>query len=367
MKIDFANLNRQYNLIKKDLLVNLKKLLESSQFILGEKVLELEEKLKTFVNSKYCIATSSGTDSLLLSLLAINVEKDDEIITTPFTFIATAEVISLLKAKPVFVDIDEITYNINPNLIENKISKKTKAIIAVNLFGQPADFDKINSIAQKHNLIVIEDAAQSFGAEYKGEKSCNLTDMGCTSFFPSKPLGCYGDGGAVFTNQKNIYEKLIVLRNHGEISKYNHKYIGLNARLDAIQAVILIEKLKIFKIEIEKRNNIAYSYMEKLKKINKIILPNIKENRTSVWAQFSIRAKNRDKLKLYLQDKGIPTAIHYPRPLHMQECFKYLGYKKDDFPVAEKISEEIISLPMNPYLKNEEIEYICEQIYKFYN
>ncbi len=367
MKIDFANLNRQYNLIKKDLLRNLKKLLDSSQFILGEKVLELEEKLKTFVNSKYCITTSSGTDSLLLSLLAINIEKDDEIITTPFTFIATAEVISLLKAKPVFVDIDEITYNINPNLIENKISKKTKAIIVVNLFGQPADFDKINSIALKHNLIIIEDAAQSFGAEYKGEKSCNLTDIGCTSFFPSKPLGCYGDGGAIFTNQKNIYEKLIALRNHGQLNKYNHKYIGLNARLDAIQAVILIEKLKIFKIEIEKRNKIAYSYINKLKKINEITLPSIKENRTSVWAQFSIRAKNRDKLKLYLQDKGIPTAIHYPKPLHMQECFKYLGYKKGDFPVAEKISEEIISLPMNPYLKNEEIEYICEQIYKFYN
>ena len=365
MKIDFANLKKQYKRIEKDILTQIKEVLESSQFILGKKVEELENKLKEFCETKYAVAVSSGTDALLLSLLAINIKPGDEVITTPFTFIATAEVISLIGASPVFVDIDENTYNINPNLIEEKITQKTKAIIPVSLYGQPADMDEIKEIAKNYKLPVIEDAAQSFGAEYKGLKSCNLSDIGCTSFFPAKPLGCYGDGGAAFTNNEKIYEKMKSLRVHGQIKRYHHKYIGINGRLDTIQAAILLEKLKIFPDEIEKRNNIAMLYKKNLKNNKNIILPYIKNDRKSVWAQFSIRCKKRDDLKEYLSKNGIPTAIHYPKPLHLQECFSYLGYKKGDFPVSEKIANEILSLPMNPYLDNEEIKFICDVINSF--
>ena len=366
MKIDFANLKKQYKLIESQILKSINGVLNSTQFILGDKVFELENNLKNFCGAKFCLATSSGTDSLLLALLAINIEPDDEIITTPFTFIATAEVIKLLGGKPVFVDIEENSYNINPKLIERKITRRTKAIIIVNLFGQPADIDEINDIAKKHNLIVIEDAAQSFGAEYRGKKSCNLTDIGCTSFFPAKPLGCYGDGGAIFTNNENFYKKLKALRIHGQIRRYHHKYIGINGRLDAIQAAILIEKLKIFPEEIKKRNEIAQNYKTLLKNNKYLKIPEIKSDRKSVWAQYSILAEKRDELQKYLNDRGIPTAIHYPIPLHLQECFKSLGYKKGDFPVAERISKKILSLPMNPYLLEEEVEYICNEINNFY-
>ena len=367
MKIDFANLNRQYKIIEKELLKNLQELFNSCKFILGDKVSELEKKLAEFCSSKFCIGVSSGTDALLLSLLAFDIKPGDEVITTPFTFIATAEVVSLIGAIPVFVDIEEKSYNINPELIEDKITDKTKAIIAVNLYGQPADFNEINKIASKYNLPVIEDAAQSFGAKYFDKISGNLADIGCTSFFPAKPLGCYGDGGAVFTNDEKIYEKVKALRVHGQIKRYMHKYIGINGRLDSVQAVVLLEKLKIFSNELLEREKIAQKYFKLLKNNKNIILPEIKNNRNSTWAQFSIRTRERERLKEYLNENGIPTAIHYPVPLHLQECFKYLNYKKRDFPVAEKIAEEILSLPMNPYLKNEEIEYICYYINNFFN
>ncbi len=358
MKIDFANLKKQYIIMEKEIKEKIENILNNCRFIMGKEVEELEEKLKHFTGNKYAICVSSGTDALMIALLVSGIKEGDEVITTPFTFIATAEVISFLGAKPVFVDIESETYNIDVEKIEDKITEKTKAIIPVSLYGQPCDMDEINNIASKYGLIVIEDAAQSFGAEYKGKKSCNLSDIGCTSFFPAKPLGCYGDGGAIFTNNKEIAEKSKSIRIHGQIKRYVHKYIGLNARLDTIQAAILLVKLKYFPEEIKKRQEVAENYIRLLKENKNIILPKVKKDRKSVWAQFSIRVNDRDNIKDELLKNGIPCAIHYPMPLHLQECFSYLGYEKGDFPVAEKVSQEILSLPMNPYLTIEEQEYI---------
>ncbi len=356
MKIDFANLQLQYRKYKKEIDENIQKVLNRSNYIMGEEISVLEEELSEFCEAKYAVACGSGTDALLLALLALDIEPGDEVITTPFTFIATAETIALLRAKPVFVDIDETTYNIDPSKIEEKITKKTKALIPVSLYGQPSDMDEINAIAEKYGLSVIEDAAQSFGARYKNKRSCNLSDIGCTSFFPAKPLGCYGDGGAVFTNDENLATKMKQLRVHGQNRRYQHKYIGMGARLDTIQAAVLLAKLPHYEEEIKLREEVASKYTSLLK--DSIITPVVKEDRSSVWAQYSIRVKNRDEIQKALKEKGIPTAVHYPMPLHLQECFSYLSYKEGDFPIAEKISREIMSLPMNPFLKDDEIEYI---------
>ena len=330
-------------------------------YIGGKKITLLEEKLAKFVGSKRAIVCSSGTDALLLSLMALDIKQGDEVITTPFTFIATAEVIAHLGATAVFVDIDEKTYNIDPNKIESKITKNTKAILPVSLYGQPADMDEINNIAKKYNLKVIEDGCQSFGATYKDKKSCNLSDIGCTSFFPSKPLGCYGDGGAIFTNDEELAVKLKMLLNHGQNERYKHKYIGINGRLDAIQAAVLLVKLKYFSSEVKKREEIGERYTNLLQN-SSIITPYIKNDRSSVYAQYSIRVKNRDKLVKHLNEKGIPTAVHYPMPLHLQECFRYLGYKEGDFEVAEQISKEIMSLPMSPFLEKEDQDRIVKEL-----
>ena len=361
MKIDFANLQLQYQKYKDEIDKNIQKVLNRSNYIMGEEISLLEEKLCEFAGAKYSVACGSGTDALILSLLALDIKHDDEIITTPFTFIATAEVIALLGAKPVFVDIDETTYNIDPSKIEEKITDKTKAVICVSLYGQPCDMDEINKVAKKHDLKVIEDAAQSFGAVYKDKRSCDLSDIGCTSFFPAKPLGCYGDGGAVFTDNEALAIKMKQLRVHGQDRRYHHKYIGTGARLDTIQAAVLLAKLPHYEDEIRLRDEVAKRYTEVLKNTD-VITPVVKDDRTSVWAQYSIRVKNRDTLQQKLKEAGIPTAVHYPMPLHLQECFSYLGYKKGDFEIAEKVSKEIMSLPMNPFLKDEEIEYIAKNI-----
>ena len=364
MKIDFANLQLQYRKYKDEIDKNIQKVLDKSNYIMGEEIALLEDKLSNFCGAKYAIGCGSGTDALLLALLAIDIKPGDEVITTPFTFIATAETIALLGAKPVFVDIKEDSYNIDASLIEEKITNKTKAIIPVSLYGQPCDMDEINNIASKYNLTVIEDAAQSFGAYYKDKRSCNLSTIGCTSFFPAKPLGCYGDGGAVFTSDENLALKIKQLRVHGQDRRYHHKYIGMGARLDTIQAAVLLAKLPHYEEEIKLREKVALKYSEKLKDTG-VITPKIKNDRSSVWAQYSIRVKNRDALQTYLKEKGIPTAVHYPMPLHMQECFSYLNYKEGDFPISEKISKEIMSLPMNPFLTDEEIEYIVNSIRSF--
>lgn len=358
--IDFANLPLAYQEHKEELDNAIAGVLYDANYIMGEPVNELEDKLQKFTGAKYAISCSSGTDALLLALMAIDIQPGDEVITTPFTFIATAETIAFFKAKPVFVDIKEDTYNIDASKIEEKITSRTKAIIPVSIFGQVADMDGINKIACKHNLFVIEDAAQSFGATYKGKKSCNLSTFACTSFFPAKPLGCFGDGGAVFTSDEKFAEKMKSLRLHGQTERYHHKYIGMGGRLDTLQAAVLNVKMEHYEKDINRRQVVAEDYSHNLKDLVKT--PTILSENTSVWAQYSIRVQNRIEVISKLKECGIPTAVHYPKPLHLQECFNYLNHKYGDFPIAEKISEEILSLPMNPYLKNEEIKYIANQL-----
>ncbi len=361
MRIDFANLQYQHKLYKDEIERAVIDVMQKCNFIMGEPVKILEKNLEKFTRAKHAITCSSGTDALLLAMMALDIQPEDEIITTPFTFIATAETIAFLKAKPVFVDIDEKTYNIDPSKIEDKITDKTKVIMPVSLYGQPADMDALQDIANRYNLKVIIDGAQSFGSTYKGESDSNLGDISTTSFFPAKPLGCYGDGGAVFTNDDNLAKKMKSLRVHGQNKRYHHKYIGMGGRMDTIQCAVVDVKLKYYKKDLALRQEVADRYTKALNSKD-IVLPFVDKSSTSAWAQYSIRVKNRDELQVRLKEVGIPTAVHYPMPLHLQECFKYLGYKKSDFPIAELVSEEILSLPMNPYLSGSEIEYICDNI-----
>ncbi|RXK03744.1 aminotransferase DegT [Arcobacter sp. CECT 8989] len=360
-KIDFAKLQDQYQLYKIEIDEAIHAVLNKSNYIMGEEISQLENSLQEFTSAKYAISCSSGTDALLLAMMALDIKPGDEVITTPFTFIATAETIAFLGAVPVFVDIDEKTYNINPDLIEDKITPKTKAIIPVSIYGQPSDMEKIQNIANKHNLKVIIDGAQSFGSTFNAITDSAWGDISTTSFFPAKPLGCFGDGGAVFTDNKEIAEKMKSLRVHGQSKRYHHKYIGMGGRLDTIQAAILNVKLKYYEKDLALRQEVASKYTKALSRKD-LILPFVDKNATSAWAQYSVRVKNRDNIQSSLKENGIPTAVHYPMPLHLQECFECLGYKKGAFPISEIVSEEIMSLPMNPYLTDEEIEYISENI-----
>ena len=358
MKIDFANLQLQYQAYKDKIDANLHAILNKSNYILGEEVGILEQELQNFTGAKHAITCSSGTDALLLALMAMDIQPGDEIITTPFTWISTGEMIALLKAKPVFVDIEVDTYNMDANLIEAAITKKTKAIMPVSLYGQPADMDAIQVVADKYNLKVIIDGAQSFGSTLNNKTDSNLGDISTTSFFPSKPLGCYGDGGAVFTNNENYAKKIKLLRVHGQNKRYHHQYIGIGGRLDTIQAAILLAKLPHFAKELKDRQEVADRYSNSLSKI--LQTPVIKPDRSSAWAQYTLRVKNRDTLQLKLKENGIPTSIFYPIPLHLQECLKYLNYKQNNFPISEKASKEVISIPMNPFLTNEQIDYVVK-------
>jgi UDP-2-acetamido-2-deoxy-ribo-hexuluronate aminotransferase len=362
MQIDFANLKYQYKLYKSEIDTAIHNVLDKSNYIMGEEVTRLEKNLEEFTGSKHAITCSSGTDALLLAMMALDIKPGDEIITTPFTFIATAETIALMGAIPVFVDIDEKTYNINPELIEEKITSKTKAIILVSLYGQPSDMNAIKTIATKYNLKVIIDGAQSFGSTYNGIKDTALGDISTTSFFPAKPLGCFGDGGAVFTNNEELALKMKSLRVHGQSKRYHHKYIGMGGRMDTIQCAIVDVKLKYYAKDLKLRQEVASKYTNALKNKLNIVLPYVNPNTTSAFAQYSVRVKNRDEIQAKLKEHGIPTAVHYPMPLHLQECFEYLGYKKGDFPISEVVSDEIMSLPMNPYIKDEEIKYIVERL-----
>ena len=363
MKIDFANLQYQYKLYKDEIDEAIHSVLDKSNYIMGEEVTQLEKNLKEFTGASYAITCSSGTDASLLAMMALDIKPGDEVITTPFTFIATAETIALLGAKPVFVDIDEKTYNIDVPKIEEKITDKTKAIIAVSLYGQPCDIDALEQLKIKHSkLKIIIDGAQSFGSTYKDKTDSNLGDISTTSFFPAKPLGCFGDGGAVFTNDEVLAIKMKSLRVHGQSKRYHHKYIGMGGRMDTLQCAIVDVKLKYYKKDLALRQEVANKYNSKLSIQNsKLVLPFVEKGRTSAFAQYSIRVKNRDEVQAKLKEAGIPTAVHYPMPLHLQECFEYLGYKRGDFPIAEKVSEEIMSLPMNPYVSDEEIEYIAKK------
>ncbi|MFT7003800.1 MAG: UDP-2-acetamido-2-deoxy-ribo-hexuluronate aminotransferase [Sulfurimonas sp.] len=361
MKINFIDLQAQYLQYQKEIDSEVLEVFSSAQFIGGPKLNTLEENLANYTGAKHAIGCSSGTDALLLALMALDIGQDDEVITTPFTFIATAEVISFLGAKPVFADINEESYNIDPTKIESLITDKTKAIMPVSLYGQCANMDAINEIANKYEIPVIEDACQSFGATYNAEKSCNLSTIGCTSFFPSKPLGAYGDGGAIFTNDDELAQKMRMLLNHGQNERYKHKYIGINGRLDAVQAAVLNVKLKHFDREVKTRDEIGTRYNDLLEEAD-VITPKIAENCTSVFAQYSIRSQNREALVQKLSDLDIPTAVHYPVPLHLQEAFKYLGYSEGDFPISEKVSTQIMSLPMSPYLTEAQQDFIVDAI-----
>jgi len=356
----FIDLNAQYELIKDEVNKRIQTVLNHGQFIMGPELTEFENELANFIGVKHAIGVSSGTDALLIAMMALGIKPDDEVITTPFSFIASAETIVLLGAKPVFVDIDAKTYNINPTLIEAAITGKTKAIMPVSLYGQCAEMDAINAVAKKYNIPVIEDAAQSFGATYHGRKSCALTTIGCTSFFPSKPLGCYGDGGACFTNNDELAQKMRWLLNHGQDRRYHHALIGINGRLDTLQAAILLPKLAIFPSEIQKRQQVAKWYTEALK--NKVVTSYIEPYNVSIWAQYTVQVDDREAIQKKLQDNGIPTAVHYPIPLYDQPVFKQVPVNRNDFPVTEEVTSKVISLPFGPHLAQKEVIKISKQL-----
>jgi len=338
----------------------MRKVMESAQFIMGPEIDELESALAARVGGRHSITCSSGTDALLLAMMALGIGPGDEVITSPFTFIATGEMIALLGATPVFVDIDPKTYNLDPGLIPRAITSRTRAIMPVSLYGQCPDMDRINLVARDNNLAVIEDAAQSFGATYKGRTSCNLSTIGCTSFFPSKPLGCYGDGGACFTEDDELATAMSQIRVHGQDRRYHHPRLGLNGRLDTLQAAILLAKLEVFDDELEQRNRIANRYSEALKGIAEV--PHVSADNVSAWAQYTIQVPNREQLQQALRAAGIPTAVHYPTPIHLQPVFEYLQLKKGSFPVSEFVSERVISLPMHPYLTEQEIDLVVSAV-----
>jgi len=369
--MQFIDLKSQYNLIKEDILNSIERVLDHGQYIMGPEVIELEENLAHYIGTKYCVSCSSGTDALLMSLMALGVGPGHAVFTTPFTFVATAEVISLVGATPIFVDIDSQTYNIDSTKLEievKRVSKEgiltPKAIIPVDLFGLPAYYHSIQTIANKFNLFVIEDAAQGFGGSINGQKAGSFGDVSATSFFPAKPLGGYGDGGAIFTNDNDLLEKLKSIRVHGKgENKYDNIRIGLNGRLDTIQAVILLHKLKVFPDELEKRELVSIQYSEKLRE--KFTTPLIPSSHTSAWAQYSILADDsmhREECIRKLKGKGIPSAIYYPIPLHLQIAYNYLNYKHGDFPICEGISDRIFSLPMHPYLTMDQIDLIVGEL-----
>ncbi|MFY7698489.1 MAG: DegT/DnrJ/EryC1/StrS family aminotransferase [Legionella sp.] len=355
--MQFIDLKTQSNRIESKLLDRFKTILNHGAYIMGPEISEFEQKLSGFVGVEHAISVSSGTDALLIALMALGVGPGDEVITTPFSFFATAEVIALLGAKPVFVDIDPNTYNIDYRLIEAAITTRTKAIMPVSMYGQCADFNEINQIASHYKLPVIEDGAQSFGASYNDRKSCGLTTIGCTSFFPSKPLGCYGDGGACFTNDPLLAKKMAEIRIHGQSKRYYHTSLGLTARLDTIQAAFLLEKMEIFPEEIMLRQQVAAQY-EKLLPAQ-IKKPMIKQGNTSVYAQYTIEIENRDRVQHLLEMQGIPTAVHYPLGLHQQPILKDLYPEIKHYPNTEAAVTNVISLPMHPYLTQVDQEKIC--------
>ena len=358
--MEFVDLKAQYRILEASIERRIRKTLEGGQFILGPEVAELEAALVERVGSRYCITCASGTDALLLALMAIGIRADDEVITSPFTFIATGEMIAISGAKPVFVDIDPRTYNLNPKLLEAAITARTRAVMPVSLYGQCADMDAINAIAHAHRLIVIEDAAQSFGATYKKRHSCNLSTIGCTSFFPSKPLGCYGDGGACFTNDDDVAKFMREIRNHGQDRRYHHSRIGFNGRLDTLQAAILLAKLEVFDDELQNRNRIAGEYSNLIG--NAVRIPYIEGYSYSAWAQYTIQVPNRFEVQERLRSQGIPTAIHYPMPIHRQPAFAYLNVPPESFPESEAASESVISLPMHPYMSPDDVRRVSSTL-----
>ncbi len=361
MTIPFIDLKTQYQALKPEIDAAIHRVLDHGQYIMGPEVKELEDKLAAFTGAKHCITCASGTEALLMSLMALGIGPGDEIVTTPFTFVATAEVIVLLGAKPVFVDVEPDTGNINANLIEAAITTRTKAIMPVSLYGQTADMDAINAIAAKHgNLPVIEDAAQSFGATYKGRQSCNLSTIGCTSFFPSKPLGCYGDGGAIFTNDDVLAQAMREIRVHGQSQRYVHTRVGVGGRMDTLQCAIVLAKLDRFAWEVQQRKEIGQRYNQLLDKAG-IARIQQRADRTSVYAQYTVMVSNREALQKRLAELGVPTAVHYPVPLNEQPAYRHLCCP-DCTPVAKGMANKVMSLPMSAELSVSDQEQILQSL-----
>ena len=344
--MEFIDLKSQYHELKDKIDAGIQRVLAHGQYILGPEVSELEEKLAAFVGAKYCISVANGTDALQIAQMALGIGPGDEVITPGFTYIATAETVALLGAKPVYVDVDPRTYTLDPAQLEAAITPRTKAIIPVSLYGQCADFDAINAIAARHGIPVIEDAAQSFGASYKGKRSCNLTTIACTSFFPSKPLGCYGDGGAIFTNDEELAKVMRQIARHGQDRRYHHIRVGVNSRLDTLQAAILLPKLEIFPRELEQRERAAQGYARLLGEAG-IAAPFVEDHNRSAWAQYTVQVESRDQVQEHLKAAGVPTAVHYPIPLNRQPAVKDDGAS---LPVGDAIAQKVMSLPMHPYL-----------------
>jgi UDP-2-acetamido-2-deoxy-ribo-hexuluronate aminotransferase len=349
--MDFIDLKTQYRQLKPEIDRRIQAVLDHGAYVMGPEVAELEAALAAFTGSRHCITVSSGTDALLIAMMALGIAPGDEVITTPFSFIATAESIALLGARPVFVDIEPRTYNLDPARLESVLSPRTRAIMPVSLYGQCADFAAINRIAAAHDLPVIEDAAQSFGARYRGRRSCALSDIGCTSFFPSKPLGCYGDGGACFTDDDALANRMREIRVHGQDRRYHHPVLGLNGRMDTLQCAVLLAKLPAFEDELVAREAAGERYSDLLRAASgRVVTPLITDGSRSVYAQYTVELDDREHARQALESAGIPTAVHYPIPLHLQPAFAALGYGPGSFPVAERAAARVLSLPLHPFL-----------------
>lgn len=357
--MQFIDLKTQYQNLKKEIDAGIQRVLDHGQYILGPEVAELEEKLAAYTGAKYCITVANGTDALQIAQMALGIGPGDEVITPGFTYIATAETVALLGAKPIYVDIDPHTYNLSPQLLEAAITPRTKAIIPVSLYGQCADYDAINEIAARHGIPVIEDAAQSFGATYKGKKSCNLTTIACTSFFPSKPLGCYGDGGAIFTNDDELAKVMRQIARHGQDRRYHHIRVGVNSRLDTLQAAILLPKLAVLDEEIAQRQQVAEHYNALLNQAGIATTPQIEAHNTSAWAQYTVQMPQRSQVQAQLQAAGIPTAVHYPTPLNQQPAVADSAAR---LPVGDAVAQRVLSLPMHPHLDGASIGSIVQAL-----
>lgn len=361
--ISFNDFQKEYSLLKKEVDRAIKEVLESGRYILGEKVEKFEKAFADYLGVKYCVGVGNGLEALQISLMALGIKSGDEVITTPLSAVATAIAIKAVGAKPVFVDIDSY-YHIDSKKIEEKITKKTKAILPVHLYGQSVEIEKIKKIAKKFNLYLIEDAAQAHGAEYKGQKVGTFGEIGCFSFYPTKNLGAYGDGGAIVTNDRKIYEKCKMLRNYGQKNRYQHEFLGLNSRLDEIQAAILLVKLKYLDKFNKRRINNAKLYFKYLKNLKNIKLPAVREKTTHIYHLFVIEAERRDALSQFLAKNNIPTLVHYPRPIHKEKCFSEFNHL--NLPIVEEKVKKILSLPIHPFLRKKDIKFIAWKIKDFY-
>jgi UDP-2-acetamido-2-deoxy-ribo-hexuluronate aminotransferase len=361
--MEFIDLKSQYQRIKQDIATSMQRVLDHGQFILGPEVAQLEDALAQYTGAKHCISVANGTDALQIAQMALGIGPGDEVITPGFNYIATAETAALLGAKPVYVDIEAHSYNLNPALLESAINSRTKAIIPTSLYGQCADFDAINAVAEKYNIPVIEDAAQSFGATYQGRKSCNLTTIACTSFFPSKPLGCYGDGGAIFTNDDQLALIMRQIARHGQEKRYTHVRVGVNSRLDTLQAAILLVKLGVLDDEISMRSKIAQSYASLFSQVSvtmdQIETPRIAAHRTSTYAQYTVLCADRDTIQAKLKRANVPTVVHYPVPLNKQQAVMDANAY---LPVGDQVASQVLSLPMSPYLTAKDQEMVVQAI-----